>query len=46
VFVSPAVSVSTTASTAAGSVDPAAIALPATRQVDVTSYVVEAFARL
>ncbi|WP_177174753.1 hypothetical protein [Frigoribacterium sp. MCBA15_019] len=45
-FVTPAVSVSATTSTAAGSVDPASIALPNTRQIDVTSYVVEAFARL
>ncbi|WP_157489667.1 hypothetical protein [Frigoribacterium sp. Leaf44] len=45
-FVTPAVFVSATTSTAAGSVDPASIALPGTRQVDVTSYVVEAFARL
>ena len=45
-LVTPAASVSATASTAAGSVDPASIALSGTRQVDVTSYVVEAFARL
>jgi hypothetical protein len=45
-FVTPAASVSATASTAAGSVDPASIALSGTRQVDVTSFVVEAFARL
>ncbi|NRD25614.1 hypothetical protein [Frigoribacterium sp. VKM Ac-2836] len=45
-FVTPVVSATATASTAAGSIDPASIALPGTRQVDVTSYVVEAFARL
>ena len=45
-FVTPAASVSATASTAAGSVDPASIALSGTRQIDVTSFVVEAFARL
>ena len=45
-FVTPAVSVSATTSTVAGSIDPASIALPTTRQVDGTSYVVEAFARL
>ena len=45
-FVTPAVSVSAATATATGPVDPASIALPVTRQVDVTSYVVEAFARL
>jgi hypothetical protein len=45
-FVTPAVSLSATTSTATGSVDPASIALSGTRPVDVTSYVVEAFARL
>lgn len=45
-FVTPAASVSATTSTVAGSVDPASIVLSGTRQVDVTSYVVEAFARL
>jgi len=45
-FVTSAATVSATTSTATGSVDPASITLPGTRQVDVTSYVVEAFARL
>lgn len=45
-FVTPAATVSAPASATAGSVDPASIALLGTRQVDVTSYVVEAFARL
>ncbi|WP_157490027.1 hypothetical protein [Frigoribacterium sp. Leaf186] len=45
-FVTPAATVSATTGPVAGSVDPASISLLGTRQVDVTSYVVEAFARL
>jgi len=45
-FASSAASAVVSTGSVAASVDPASIALPNTRQVDVTSYVVEAFARL